>query len=326
MSAIIPFESNLPARRSGGRIAGINKDVLGSGSAGFPTLSIKGKVFTLVKGSERKILTRIVDDEEEPVQSLQLSVVRANTKYRVFYADNFVEGESDGKKPTCFSHDGTAPDRTAVTPQAKKCQVCPQNVWGVRDGKGTACSVKTRLAVIDPIKMGEPFLLNVPAASRKSFAQIVEAADARNKDYNEMVMRISFDKEAPSPKLVFKPVGWLPDAEYAKVLALYDDETVKDMVGVPHGAADAAVPVIGEEEVDAAIAASNAVRTAKATPALRAPEPVMEDDDVEDVVAKAPEKVVKPAKPAKAVKATPVADDMDSLLADMDSLLSNPDD
>jgi len=317
MTAIIPFDAQLPARRSGNRIPGINKDVLGAAIATFPVLSIKGKVFTLVKGSEKKVLTREIDGEEEPVQSLTVAVARANTKYRVFYASNYTEGESDGKKPTCYSHDGVTPDSNASEPQAKKCAICPQNVWGVRDGKGFACSTKTRLAVVDPNNLnGEPFLLNVPAASRKSFAQVVDAADARDRDYNEMVMKVTFDKDAASPKLVFKPTGWLDDASYAAVRSLYDSEIVRDMVGAtnPSTAAES----VDESEVTAALAAHKAVATAKAAPRAE----VISVDDIEEVVAKPKADKPKAEKPKKAEAATSV----DDLLADMDSILGNKDD
>jgi hypothetical protein len=326
MSAIIPFDAPLPATRNPSRLAAINRDVLGAGGTQYPVLSIKGKVFTLVKGSEKKVITREIDGEDEPVSSLQVAMVRANTKYRVFYAAAYSEGESDGKKPTCFSHDGITPDLNAAEPQSKKCQGCPQNVWGVRDGKGTACSSKTRLAVVDPNNVGEPLLLNVPPASRKSFAQAVEAADARGRGYNEMVVRVSFDKDAPSPKLIFKPVGWLPDEVVARVDALYDDEVVQEMVGVPsahrEAPAEPAVPSVVADDIEAALGARKAVAKAAASakPALAAP--AVEVDEIDEIV----KPKAAPAKKAAAKTVAAAVEDTDSLLADMDALLGNKDD
>lgn len=328
MTAIIPFDAALPATRKPSRLAAINREVLGSGGTQYPVLSIKGKVFTLVKGSEKKVITREIDGEEEPVSSIQVAMVRANTKYRVFYASAYSEGESDGKKPTCFSHDGVAPDSHASEPQARKCQGCPQNVWGVRDGKGTACGQKTRVAVIDPSTgSSEPLLLNVPPASRKSFAQAVEAADARGRGYNEMLVRISFDKEAPSPKLVFKPTGWLPEEVVARVEALYDNELVQEMVGTASDPREAApglpAPAVDADELDAAIGASKVV--AKASAAAKAPAkaaPAVEIDEIDEIVQP---KAAPAAKKASAKSASAV-DDTDSLLADMDALLSSKDD
>ena len=93
MSSIIPFAAGnkLPAyltNRVKG-ISAINSDIVTHQS--YPVLSIKGKVFTLVKGKEKKVLMR-EDDAEEVRQSLNLTVVRANTKSRVFYAKAFTAG------------------------------------------------------------------------------------------------------------------------------------------------------------------------------------------------------------------------------------------
>lgn len=349
---IIPFDTtsrNLPAylANRAERSTKLNKDVVGSGPS-FPVLSIKGKVFTLVKGTEKKVLTRD-DDPDEVLQSINLTVVRANTKSRVFYAKAYTEGESDGAKPTCFSNDGVGPDAAASEPQAKKCAVCPQNVWGVKDGKGTACTVNTRLAVIDPITQSEPFLLRVPPASRKGFADAVRVAETRGLDYNMLVMKVGFDKEAPSPKLTFKPVGLLDDAGFSKVDALYEDDIVKEIVGL-HDATQAAPEADSDSdlsELDAAIAAKKAVTKAAAPAPAPAPvkTPVVTDDDLADldeVVAKpaakaAPKKDApvadiedveeKPVAKAAPKKAAPApADDGDSLLGDLDALLSATDD
>lgn len=332
---IIPFDSSsskLPAYLANRSDRGtkLNKDVVGSGPS-FPVLSIKGKVFTLVKGTERKVLTRD-DDPDEVLQSINLTVVRANTKSRVFYAKAYTEGESDGAKPTCFSNDGVEPDAASTEKQAKKCAVCPQNVWGVRDGKGTACTQNTRLAVIDPVNQSEPFLLRVPPASRKGFADAVRQAETRGLDYNMLLMKVGFDKEAPSPKLTFKPVGLLDDTTFAKVEALYEDDIVKEIVGVHEAsekpAADAADDL---SDLDAAIAAKKAVTKAAEKPAAK---PADDLDDLDEVVAKpAAKKAAKPAVDVEDVEEKPKAKKVakaesgdTDLLGDLDALLSSTDD
>lgn len=336
---IIPFDSSakLPAylAKRADRTTKLNKDVVGSGPS-FPVLSIKGKVFTLVKGTDKKVLTRD-DDPDEVLQSINLTVVRANTKSRVFYAKAYTEGESDGAKPTCFSHDGVEPDPASAEKQSKKCQVCPQNVWGVKDGKGTACTVNTRLAVIDPVNQSEPFLLRVPPASRKGFADAVRQAETRGLDYNMLVLKVGFDKEAPSPKLTFKPVGLLDDASFAKVEALYEDDTIKEIVGVHEVSAKPTQDADDDlGDLDAAIAAKKAVTKAAAP----APAPVaLSDDDMDDleeVVAKPAAKkaaakvevedVEEKPKAKAAAKPAPASDDVDDLMGGLDALLSSTDD
>lgn len=364
MSAIVAFSAGakLPAYlQNRSAPSTINDDVI-SGGLGFPVLSIKGKVFTLVKDGERKVLTR-ADDPDEVLQSLTLAVVRANTKSRVFYAKAYVEGsEGDAAKPDCYSNDGVAPAADARSPQAKKCQLCPHAVWESKrnlDGtpaKGTACTVNTRLSVVDPdhvlgVEKVDPYLLRVPAGSRANFAEAIKLASARGIDYNMLAIKVGFDKEAPSPKLTFKLIGLLDDEAYKVISGLYDDETVKEMVGLGEVRAALPAPVspasASEEDLDAAIAAKatrDAVAKAKAEPepAAKATEVTMAELDAllpqepkptRRAAAKAPveaeEVVVKEVAPPAAkpaAKAQETSAEVDDLLGGLDALLSHTDD
>lgn len=297
MSAIVPLtSSNLPAylRTKNPINAAINSEIVSTGAT-FPVISIKGKVFTLVKNGERKVLTR-PDDPEEVLQSLKLSVVRANTKSRVYYAHEYVEGaEGDAARPDCYTNDGISPAADARNPQSGKCATCPHAVWGTgNNGKGTACTVNTRLAVIDPDQYGtddaEQYLLRVPAGSRANFASVVKAADNRGIPYNALVMRVGFDREAPSPKLTFKIEGLLSDEAYAHAGAAYDGDEAKSIVGL--------MPVEGghdesagaDADLDAAISRKAQDSAASKTPAP-APAPAGEPSitDVDALLAdKAP--------------------------------------
>ena len=331
-NAVVPFDFSAPATRGSRRPNSINQDAMIT-SAGFPVISIKGKTFAIVKDGERKVLTRVIDDEEIPVASLSMAIVRANSKSRVFYAKGYVEGDSDGSKPTCFSHDGVAPDGEAEMPQSNKCQLCQHAQWGTKmsadgAGKGTACTVNTRLAVVDPKTPDTVFLLRVPAGSRTNFSDAVKLADSHGKDYNEVSMRISFDQEAPSPKLVFKPTGILTDEAFAKVQALYEDDTVKAIVGTPSMAT--------AQEVARPALAAPTPRAAPA-PAIAAA-PTITEDDIEMALSAvaAPAAAPKPAarKPVAKAVAAPVAapaakapaSDVGGLLGDLESLLSDSDD
>ena len=322
----------------------INSDV--ATFSGFGVLSIKGKVFTLVKDKQKKVMMRL-DDPDEVLQNLNLIVARANKNARVFYAKAYSEDDAEGgpaKMPDCYSGDGTAPAADAREPQAKKCAICPHAVWGTgNQGKGTACSVNTRLAVVDPDNVGEPLLLRVPAGSRANFADACKVADSRGLPYNAVVFKVGFDPAAPSPKLTFKPIGLAGDEAYAKISAMYETDEIKDIVGLlPHAPRAAAVeddtPDLTADELDAALETKKAVDTAKAKAAAKpAPKPApVEDitmDDIDDVVAKP----VVAEKPKAAAKAAPKAaakaevakatdNSMDDLLGDLDALLGSTDD
>jgi hypothetical protein len=244
MANVVLFQAGaqLPAYMSDraalkAQASALNADVITGPT--YPVLSIKGKVFTLIKGNDRKVLTR-ADDPDAALQFVNLNVVRANVKSRVFFAKAYVEGsEGVEARPDCYSVDGVVPAPDAQDRQAPKCAICPHAVWGSRanmEGKGTACSVNTRAAVIDPENFDptqklEPFLLRIPAGSRTNFSDVVKAAEQRNIPYNALVLKVGFDNEAPAPKLTFKLVGLLDDSVYAAVTAAYNDQTVEDMLG-----------------------------------------------------------------------------------------------
>lgn len=339
MSAIVPFDFSAPASRPQRRPNSINTQAM-IGGGGFPVISIKGKVFAVMKDNERKIVTRVVDGEEEPAPFLNMVVVRANPKSRVFYAKSYVEGNDEGTKPTCFSHDGVHPDASVEEPQANNCATCPHAAWGTKmspdgsGGKGTACTVNTRLAVIDPKAPETAYLLRVPAGSRANFNDAVKTVDQHGKDYNEVVFRIGFDQEAPSPKLTFRPTGILGDEVYAKVQALFDDEKVKDIVGNP------TVPVAGEVRQPRALAAPSvpaqaqqfvqeAQQVARAALQQAAKPKAVSEDEIEAALA-TPAPVPAPAparaKATKPASAKPVDETAAQLLGDLSNLLGSHDD
>jgi len=356
MSNIIPFTAGakLPAYlQNRAALAVINSDVTNGSS--YPTLSIKGKVFTLSKDNQKKILTK-ADDPDEVLQSINLVVIRANKNSRVFYAKAYNEDDSEGAKPTCQSSDGISPSAHVAAPQAAKCQLCPHAVWGSKagdTGKGTACSVNTRLAIADPDNVEEPWLLRVPAGSRSNFSDACKVADSRGLVYNCVVLKVGFDPTAPSPKLTFKPIGLVSDEAYEKVSKLYASDDVLEIVGLTerrHVALPAPTPVhVEADELDAAMATKAVV--AKAAKVA----PVSEDEiddimaglppvgkqtkvavDVEDAPVK-PKKVPVPvaevedapvkaaAKPAKVAEVT-AGNSMDDLLGSLDDLLGGTDD
>ena len=328
MSNIVPFDFSAPApvARPQRRPDSINSQVM-IGGGGFPVISIKGKVFAIMKDNERRVVTRVVDGEEEPAPALSLTVVRANPKARVFYAKSYVEGSDEGTKPTCFSHDGITPDASVDEPQSRNCGTCPHAAWGTKlatdgtGGKGTACTVNTRLAVLDPKAPDTIYLLRVPAGSRANFNEAVKQVDQHGKDYNEVVFRIGFDQEAPSPKLTFRPTGLLADDVYEKVRDLYEDDKVKDIVGTP------TVPLAQDVRPMADTARQITHTTLKQ---VSAPTPVVTEDEVEAALA-APAPAPAPA-PRRTARATtpvkPAATDATAsqLLGDLQSLLGASDD
>ncbi len=324
---LVPFDSSsaLPAYLTAdASYLDVNKEVVRA--QGFPVMSIKGMKFTLNKDGVKKVVTK-PDDPDEVAQSLGVVFVRANLNAKTFYMKKYEEGESDNVRPTCYSQDGQAPSANAQEPQSAKCAICKHNQWGSKiseSGKeGKMCQDNARIAISAPDAL-DPMLLRVPPASLKNLRETLKIIAARKVPYNSVVIKVGFDRESPSPKLTFKPVGLLDDAGFGAVREVYDEELVRSIVGLDDFGMDpvAAKPAaVDADELDAALAARDA--TKKAAAKLPPPEPkaepkkpaVVEDED------DAPPKKAK-AEPKAETKKSGASD----LMADLDDLLGTKDD
>jgi hypothetical protein len=335
---LVPFESqsNLPAYLTDtAGLLDINKEVVRA--AAFPVMSIKGMKFTHVQDGVKKVLTK-PDDPEEVAQSIGVVFLRANMHAKTFYMKKYSEGDSEGARPDCYSYDGVAPSANAQAPQSKKCAVCVHNQWGSRvgdgdgagagEGKGKACQDNARIAISTPDNMN-PTLLRVPPASLKGLKEMLKVVSSRKVPYNAVVVKIGFDREAPSPKLTFKPVGLMDDAGYQTVKALYEDDIVRAIVGLDDVAPEAgepkAAPKVDADELDAALAAREATQKAKAKAKVEVD--LSDDEPAPKVEKKAKPKTAPvvdedespiPPKPEKKASASDLLDDLDTLLGNKD--------
>jgi hypothetical protein len=230
---IIPFDGgNLPAhfkKRSGS----LNAEALsGLGGGGYPVISIKGKVFAVVKGGERTVLPN-PKDPDSPATSIDAVIIRMNAgTAKVFYLKGYDPESSEKQKPDCYSNDGVTPASDAANAQSKKCATCAHNQFGsARQGKGKACADSKRLAIATADQINEPMLVRVPPASLQSLREFLKTLDNRGADYNQVLTKISFDMEAESPKLAFRPVGILDDKTYAQVTEMMETDLIRDITG-----------------------------------------------------------------------------------------------
>lgn len=236
MSQLIPFESaQLPAHLAAFLGAEDNSDLTSGGGGGFPTISIKGKVFHIKRGDELTLVTK--PGEDDPAASIEVVILKAGPpggkSAKVFYAQGYTEGSED--KPTCYSNDGVSPEADAAEPQAAKCAICPQNVWGSKisdNGKQTrACGDSKRLAVASPSQINDPMLLRVPAASLKALTQYSELLAKRGVGYRAVVTKIGFDYTVAHPQITFKPVGFIDEATANEVAVEMNSDIVNQITG-----------------------------------------------------------------------------------------------
>lgn len=233
MANIIPFDNtNLPAFLSD---PSDNSDIIAHASQAFPMISIKGKVFTIVRGDDRVVLPN-PKDPEAPANNIMVALIKVSPhKSKTYYAKGFQEGAEDNK-PTCFSNDGAHPDPSVAEPQCKSCAGCRWNAFGTARGadggfgKGKACGDFVKIVVAPTDDLQQPFLMRVPPASIKNLGDYGTLLAKRKIPYQGVVTKISFDAAQATPKLVFQPAGFLDEASYKEVLDIARSEQVSRML------------------------------------------------------------------------------------------------
>jgi hypothetical protein len=278
---IIPFDQagKLPAFLKSFDIAALNADLTSHAGGGFPVISIKGKVFAVVRDGERVVLPN-PKDPESPATSIDVVLLKANKgTSKVFYLKGYDPKDSEGAKPDCYSADGVSPAADAQNPQAKKCATCAHNQWGSRvtekgATKGKACSDTVRMAVAAAGQLNDPMLLRVPPASIKALGEYGQMLAKRGVGYSMVVTKVAFDQEAESPKLTFKPVGFLDDAGFAEVQEMVSSDLVQNILGSSAMATEFQAPAVAAEAPEAPEEAP--AQAAKPAPKAK-PAPVKED-------------------------------------------------
>jgi hypothetical protein len=302
---IIPFDSGskLPAYLKQVDVASLNADLTSHAGGGFPAISIKGKVFAVVRDGEREVL-RNPKDPDSAATSLDVVLLKANKgTSKVFYIKGYNPEQSEGQKPDCYSNEGIEPAADAQNKQAKKCATCPHNQWGSRitekgASKGKACNDTVRMAVAAAGMLNDPMLLRVPPASIRALGEYGQTLAKRGVAYNMVVTKVAFDMDAESPKLTFKPVGFLDDAAYAEVQETVESDIVNNILGASFNAVEAAPAAKDTEVAEEAPAPAPAT---KPTPVAK-PKPVPVEEPAQEPE---PEPVAPVAKPKPAAKATP---------------------
>jgi hypothetical protein len=298
---IIPFDdlSALPAVYGDNAMFDLNTAAEEFASVKFPVISTKGGRFHVKREGVKTLITREkvrATDPDEPASYIDMAVLNLQ-KSKTFYVEGYTEGSEE--KPDCTSNNGITPDAGVKAQQCSSCALCPHNAWGsgMNDKgeatKGKACSDVLRLAVASPANLDDAFMLRVPPASLKNFAEVSKFLSSKRIPVNGAVIRISFDVEKTGV-MTFQAIGGLDAATYQKAASLKDSELVlnitgKSTLGVAHTAAPAAQAKIAAPEVkdtsaeDAAAkkAAADKAKAAKVAAAKKA----LEDAEKEEVTA-----------------------------------------
>jgi len=289
MSNLAIFDgASVPAFARNNELSETAKALMGGApSVSTKRISIKGGVFRLLAGGKE---VASIDERH-----LDVIVVKAASKVsRVFYSGSY-DKDASAAPPDCWSNDGEKPDSAAGNKQATTCMACPQNVAGSGQGNSRACRYQQRLAVVlanNP--EGDVLQLTLPATSvfgkeegnKRPLQAFVRYLAVQNPPINpeQIVTRMKFDTKVESPKLVFAPIRWLTDDEYAVVKTQGESDEAKRAVVMTVAQSDGAKPA--PLKLEGKPLAVEETPKAKAKPA-----PVETETEAEPEVRKAAAKV-----------------------------------
>ena len=190
---------------------GLDEDTLavaGGARQGNKRISIKGGVFRKYAGGKE---IGAIEDRHMNV----IFVKMAHKASRMYYEGAYQEGQK--VSPVCWSADSETPDLEVKSPLASSCASCPKSVKGSgQGGTGTACRLSWRTAVVLPQDPGGDVMqLVLPATSafgkedngRFPFRAYVQHLASHNVSAGRVITKMQFDTKAPTPKVLFSPVG-----------------------------------------------------------------------------------------------------------------------
>ena len=193
--------------------------VAGSGGNFAKRISIKGGVFRKMAGGKE---IGAIEDRHMNV----IFVRMAHTASRQYYSGAYKEGEKIA--PACWSTDSKVPDKEVKTPQAEACDKCPWSVKGSgQGGSGTACRLSWRTAVVLPNDpAGDVMQLVLPATScfgkeeggKWPFRPYIQKLADNDISAGRVITKMQFDTKSPVPKLLFSPVGVVPEADIDTIM------------------------------------------------------------------------------------------------------------
>jgi len=266
MSDLTLFNKDkLPAYLKQIQMDDTSKSLLGAGGA--PRISIKGSVFRKIVNGEE-----VMKNEDRAMNVIILRTATAD--YRTYYAGTYKEGDKKG--PSCWSSDGVKPDAVIKNPQSSNCAECPQNIQGSGQGDSRACRFSRWTAVaLENDLDGDVLQLVLPAQSifgkgekgKLPLKQYAKFLAGHNLPITAVVTEMRFDTDSATPKLTFKPVRPLEEAEYIKCRELSDSPeaiAAVTMSFTPRDDEDSE-SVEADEESEAIVKAAAAKHAAKAT-------------------------------------------------------------
>ena len=172
--------------------------------------------------------------------AIECVIVNAAKVSRAYFS-----GEFDPDKlaaPTCWSSTTQTPDADVPEDQvqSRRCMDCPQNVRG-SSGNGRACRFSQRVAVAMLDDLEVVYQIQLPATSifgktvhgNMPLKEYAKFLSEHNTTAVSVVTKIYFDESAPIPKVFFKPVRPLEEAELNLVTGMIDHPDTIEAITLP---------------------------------------------------------------------------------------------
>ena len=186
--------------------------VAGGGGNVSKRISIKGGVFRKMAGGKE---IGAIEDRHMNVIFVKMS----HTASRTYYTGTYKEGEKTA--PACWSTNSKVPDPEVKNPQAESCDKCQFSIKGsAQGGSGAACRLSWRTAVVLPNDPGGDVMqLVLPATScfgkeeggKWPFRPYIQKLADNDISAGRVVTKMQFDTKSPVPKVLFSPVGVVPE-------------------------------------------------------------------------------------------------------------------
>jgi hypothetical protein len=246
------------------------KAVAGSGGNN-KRISIKGGAFRKIAGGKE---IGVIEERHLDV----IFVKMAHDPARNYYAQGYTEGAKVA--PVCWSSNSKNPDPEVKVPVAASCSACPNSVSGSgTNGVGTACRLSWRTAIVIPKDPGGDVMqLVLPATSvfgkevdgKWPFRSYIQMLASHNISAGRVITRAQFDIKSPQPKLLFQPVGAVPQEDVAAIQEQSKSTAAENAIKM----------VIFQPREESAVAPAAAVAPPPAPPEGEAvPEPTLRKND-----------------------------------------------
>jgi len=219
-----------------------------SGGEQAPHISIKGKVWKIVKeGSENPLMTT-VDGEPTPMPTIKVVILNQIPKRsRVFFPKDYEEGTN--VQPECWSINGDTPSSEVSEPVANTCSSCPNAIKGSKiteNGQTTACGTNKRICVIPSNKPDATALLvKLPVTSLwesspseeaqgwYSYDNYLKYLKANGVAHTAMVVTtMKFDANVSYPKVMFKYNGYVDGGMATQIAGRVNSDEVTEVLGL----------------------------------------------------------------------------------------------